>query len=132
MYIFKKFVQLLMQNGNKNVAYGLVWSTFFRMRALTSCEAFGLFKMALFNATPLFELKISNKGRRSVQSPLFSSDKRRQSRTLRLMVDYSSRTKKDLASSLSREIYNNFVFSGNACVRKHAMNKKLPPFLQVF
>ena len=122
-----KFVNHLMYDGKKNVAYNIFYSALEIVKSKMPNEertALEIWKKALENVTPQVEVKSRRVGGATFQVPTDIRHDRKESISMKNLINYSrKRGGKTMADKLAAEIVDAFNEQGGAFKRKEDMHK---------
>ncbi|WP_455497641.1 30S ribosomal protein S7 [Coprobacter sp.] len=122
-----KFVNHLMYDGNKNVAYTIFYTALENVKSKVSDEeksALEIWKKALENVTPQVEVKSRRVGGATFQVPTEIRPDRKESISMKNLILYArKRGGKTMADKLAAEIVDAFNEQGGAFKRKEDMHK---------
>jgi small subunit ribosomal protein S7 len=122
-----KFVNHLMNDGKKSIAYDIFYTALDKVKAKLPNEqrsALEIWKQALDNITPLVEVKSRRIGGATFQVPTEIRPDRKESVSMKNMITYSRRRGgKSMADKLSAEIVDAFNNQGGAFKRKEDMHR---------
>jgi small subunit ribosomal protein S7 len=122
-----KFVNHLMYDGKKSIAFGIFYTALDKVKAKLSNEqrsSLEIWKQALDNITPLVEVKSRRIGGATFQVPTEIRPSRKESISMKNMINYSrKRSGKSMADKLSAEIVDAFNSQGGAFKRKEDMHR---------
>lgn len=109
--LIAKAINIVMQDGKKQLARRLVYGAFDIVEKKIKKPAFEVFNDALKNIAPTVELKTRKIGGANYQVPVESSTERKETLSLRWLIVFSrKRTEKTFSECLASEIidaYNN-------------------------
>jgi small subunit ribosomal protein S7 len=122
-----KFVNHLMYDGKKSIAFSIFYTALDKVRAKLPNEvksSLEIWKQALDNITPLVEVKSRRIGGATFQVPTEIRPDRKESISMKNMISYSrKRGGKSMADKLSAEIVDAFNNQGGAYKRKEDMHR---------
>ena len=122
-----KFVNHLMYDGKKSIAYSIFYTALDKVKAKLANEqrsSLEIWKQALDNITPLVEVKSRRIGGATFQVPTEIRPERKESISMKNMISYSrKRGGKSMADKLSAEIVDAFNNQGGAFKRKEDMHR---------
>ena len=122
-----KFVNHLMNDGKKSIAFSIFYTALDKVKAKLSNEQkspLDIWKQALDNITPLVEVKSRRIGGATFQVPTEIRPDRKESISMKNMISYSrKRSGKSMADKLSAEIVDAFNNQGGAFKRKEDMHR---------
>ena len=103
--VVTKFVNNMMQDGKKAVAYEIFYDAIDRVSERTGEDGLELWKKALHNVTPAVEVKSRRVGGASFQIPQPVRDSRRQSLAMKWMIGFArKRNEKTMGERLAGEV----------------------------
>jgi len=95
----------IMERGKKGLAERIVYDAFELVRQRTNAEPLEVFERALYNATPVLEVKPRRVGGATYQVPVQIEGPRRQSLAIRwLLSSARSRAGKSMSEKLASEL----------------------------
>ena len=122
-----KFVNHLMYDGKKSIAFDIFYTALKNVKAKLSNEeksALDIWKQALDNITPLVEVKSRRIGGATFQVPTEIRPDRKESVSMKNMILYArKRGGKSMADKLGAEIVDAFNNQGGAFKRKEDMHR---------
>ena len=122
-----RFVNHLMYDGKKSIAFNIFYTALDKVKAKLSNEqrsSLEIWKQALDNITPLVEVKSRRIGGATFQVPTEIRPDRKESVSMKNMISYSrKRGGKSMADKLSAEIVDAFNNQGGAFKRKEDMHR---------
>jgi len=122
-----KFVNHLMYDGKKRIAFSIFYTALDKVKAKLANEqrsSLEIWKQALDNITPLVEVKSRRIGGATFQVPTEIRPDRKESISMKNMISYSrKRGGKSMADKLSAEIVDAFNNQGGAFKRKEDMHR---------
>ena len=122
-----KFVNHLMYDGKKSIAFNIFYTALDKVKAKLSNEqrsSLEIWKQALDNITPLVEVKSRRIGGATFQVPTEIRPDRKESVSMKNMISYSrKRGGKSMADKLAAEIVDAFNNQGGAFKRKEDMHR---------
>jgi len=122
-----KFVNHLMYDGKKSIAYSIFYTALDKVKAKLANEqrsSLEIWKQALDSITPLVEVKSRRIGGATFQVPTEIRPERKESISMKNMISYSrKRGGKSMADKLSAEIVDAFNNQGGAFKRKEDMHR---------
>jgi small subunit ribosomal protein S7 len=125
--IVTQFVNNMMLDGKKSVAYGVFYSAMDRVAEKAEKEeksSLDIFKKALENITPAVEVKSRRVGGATFQVPTEIRSDRKMSVSMKNLIAYArKRSGKSMAEKLSAEIVAAYNQEGGAFKRKEDMHK---------
>ncbi|MDR1563180.1 MAG: 30S ribosomal protein S7 [Dysgonamonadaceae bacterium] len=122
-----KFVNHLMYDGKKSIAFSIFYTALDKVKTKLANEAkspLEIWKQALDNITPLVEVKSRRIGGATFQVPTEIRPDRKESISMKNLIAYSrKRNGKSMADKLSAEIVDAFNNQGGAFKRKEDMHR---------
>jgi len=122
-----KFVNHLMYDGKKSIAFNIFYTALDKVKTKLSNEqrsSLEIWKQALDNITPLVEVKSRRIGGATFQVPTEIRPDRKESVSMKNMISYSrKRGGKSMADKLAAEIVDAFNNQGGAFKRKEDMHR---------
>lgn len=122
-----KFVNHLMYDGKKSIAFGIFYTALDKVKAKLPNEhksPLEIWKQALDNITPLVEVKSRRIGGATFQVPTEIRPDRKESVSMKHMISFSrKRGGKSMSDKLSAEIVDAFNNQGGAFKRKEDMHR---------
>lgn len=119
-----KFVNNLMVDGKKNVAYRIFYNAIEIVSNRTEEDGLEVFKAALNNIMPSVEVKSRRVGGATFQVPIEVSPKRREGLGFRWLINYSkSRNGKSMHEKLAAEIIAASKGEGAAVKKKEDVHR---------
>ena len=119
-----KLINVIMYDGKKSVAQGIVYGAFAKVTEKRGKPALDSFEEALANLMPAMEVKAKRVGGATYQVPIEIKAERRQTLALRWLVYFSRRrSEKTMVDRLSAEILDALNSAGNAFRRKEEMHR---------
>jgi small subunit ribosomal protein S7 len=122
-----KFVNHLMYDGKKSIAFNIFYSALNQVKAKMPNEtksSLEIWKQSLDNITPLVEVKSRRIGGATFQVPTEIRPDRKESISMKNMISYSrKRGGKTMADKLAAEIVDGFNNQGGAYKRKEDMHR---------
>jgi len=122
-----RFVNHLMYDGKKSIAFGIFYTALDKVKTKLPNEQktpLEIWKQALDNITPLVEVKSRRIGGATFQVPTEIRPDRKESVSMKNMINYSrKRGGKSMADKLSAEIVDAFNNQGGAFKRKEDMHR---------
>jgi len=122
-----KFVNHLMYDGKKSIAFDIFYTALDKVKTKLSNEqksSLDIWKQALDNITPLVEVKSRRIGGATFQVPTEIRPDRKESVSMKNMISYArKRGGKSMADKLSAEIVDAFNNQGGAFKRKEDMHR---------
>lgn len=120
-----KLINKIMKDGKKNLAYDLVYSAFEIIKQKTGKDPFEVFKKALENSSPEWELRSRRVGGATYQIPIACLPERKLRLGLKFIVD-SARERTDkmgMAGRIASEIIEASEGKGGAVKKKEELHK---------
>jgi len=103
--VVTKFVNNLMLQGKKGVAFNIFYDAIERVSAKTNEDGLEVWRKALENVTPAVEVRSRRVGGATFQIPTPIRDERKSSMAMKWLVGYArSRNEKSMAEKLAGEI----------------------------
>jgi small subunit ribosomal protein S7 len=100
-----KFVNNIMLEGKKTLAYGIFYDAIDRVSKKTGEEGLDVWRKALENVTPAVEVRSRRVGGATFQIPQPIRDERKQSMAMKWMIGYARRrNEKTMGEKLAAEI----------------------------
>ena len=122
--IVTKLINTIMLDGKKSTAESILYSAFEIIKQKTSEEPIEVFKKAVDNITPQLEVKTRRIGGTNYQVPSEVSTRRKQTLTLRWLINYSRlRTEKTMDLRLANEIIDASKGTGGSVKKKEDTHK---------
>ncbi|HAA01685.1 MAG: 30S ribosomal protein S7 [Flavobacteriales bacterium] len=122
--VVTKFVNNLMLQGNKSVAYKIFYDAIDIVAKKTSENGLDIWKKALENVTPAVEVRSRRVGGATFQIPTPVRDSRKQSLAMKWLIGYSrSRNEKSMAEKLAGEIIAASKEEGAAFKKKEDVHR---------
>jgi len=122
-----RFVNHLMYDGKKNIAFDIFYTALDRVRAKLPNEeksALEIWKSALENITPQIEVKSRRVGGATFQVPTEIRPDRKESISMKNLISYArKRGGKSMSDKLCAEIVDAFNNQGGAYKRKEDMHR---------
>ena len=122
-----KFVNHLMFDGKKSIAFDIFYSSLENVKAKLSNEekaALDIWKKALDNITPQVEVKSRRVGGATFQVPTEIRPDRKESLSMKNLIQYArKRGGKSMADKLAAEIVDAYNQQGGAFKRKEDMHR---------
>ncbi|MDR2680593.1 MAG: 30S ribosomal protein S7 [Tannerella sp.] len=122
-----RFVNHLMYDGKKSIAFDIFYSALDKVKAKLPNEeksALEIWKGALENITPLIEVKSRRVGGATFQVPTEIRPDRKESISMKNLIEYArKRGGKSMSDKLSAEIVDAFNKQGGAFKRKEDMHR---------
>lgn len=122
-----RFVNHLMYDGKKSIAYSIFYNALEKLKAKfpnEEKEAIDIWKKALENITPLVEVKSRRIGGATFQVPTEIRADRKESISMKNLIIYArKRSGHSMAEKLAAEISDAYNLQGGAFKRKEDMHK---------
>ncbi|WP_185853156.1 30S ribosomal protein S7 [Blattabacterium cuenoti] len=122
-----RFVNHLMKNGKKNVAYKIFYNAMQKIDLIKEKEeksALEIWKEGLKNVTPHVEVRSRRMGGSNIQVPVPISSNSKITKAMKLLISCASiRNEKTMANKLASEIWDAFQEQGEAIKRKENIHK---------
>jgi len=114
-----RFINKVMQRGKKGLAERIVYGAMEKIQERTGREPLEVFEQALYNATPVIEVKPRRVGGATYQVPVQIEGTRRQSLAMRwLLMSARSRAGKSMEEKLANELLDAFNNTGATVKRR--------------
>ena len=114
-----KFINKVMQRGKKGTAERIVYNAMATIQERTGREPLEVFEQALYNATPLLEVKPRRVGGATYQVPVQIEGARRTSLAMRwLLQSARNRNGKSMEEKLANELMDAFNGTGATIKRR--------------
>lgn len=114
-----RFINKVMQRGKKGVAEKIVYGALNTIQERTGREPLEIFEQALYNVTPVLEVKPRRVGGATYQVPVQIEGARRQSLAMRwLLSSARSRSGKSMQEKLANELLDAFNNTGATIKRR--------------
>ena len=122
--IVTKLINTIMLDGKKSTAESILYSAFEIIKQKTNEEPIEIFKKAVENITPQLEVKTRRIGGTNYQVPSEVSTRRKQTLTLRWLINYSRlRSEKTMDLRLANEIIDASKGAGGSVKKKEDTHK---------
>ena len=119
-----KFVNVMMWDGKKAVAEGIIYSALEKIKDKTQEDPLKVFKKAIENLQPKVEVKSKRVGGANYQVPVEVNPDRRTSLAIRWLVTYSrGRAEKGMIDKLSNELLDAANGKGAAIKKKEDVHR---------
>ncbi|KAG9343903.1 hypothetical protein JZ751_013290 [Albula glossodonta] len=136
-----KFVNMIMQDGNKVLAVNIMTQTLERIKrkqvekyhkapddqkAEIECNPYAIFHQALENCKPVIGLTTIKKGGKNYQVPIAISDNRRRFLAMKWLITEcrdNKHRRTHMYEKLSQELLEAFAQEGKVIKRKHDLHK---------
>lgn len=117
--VLSKFINKVMQRGKKGTAERIVYNAMETIQQRTGREPLEVFEQALYNATPLLEVKPRRVGGATYQVPVQIEGARRTSLAMRwLLQSARNRSGKSMDEKLANELLDAFNNTGATIKRR--------------
>lgn len=117
--VLSKFINKVMQRGKKGTAERIVYNAMETIQQRTGREPLEVFEQALYNATPLLEVKPRRVGGATYQVPVQIEGARRTSLAMRwLLQSARNRSGKSMEEKLANELLDAFNNTGATIKRR--------------
>lgn len=122
--LVSRFVNKVMQRGKKGVAEKIMYGAMDIIQSRTGRSPIEVFEQALYNVTPVLEVKPRRVGGATYQVPVQIEGTRRQSLAIRwLILSAQSRPGKTMADKLANELLDAFNGTGATIKRREDMHR---------
>jgi len=123
--VVAKFVNKMMWQGKKSLAYKALYTALDDLRAkVTAEEPLTVFKKALENCKPNLEVRSRRVGGATYQVPVDVRPSRRLALAMKWLIDYSrERGEKSMSARLSGELADAYANRGNAIKKKEDVHR---------
>ena len=125
--VVSRFVNHLMYDGKKSIAYDIFYSALDTVKTKLPNEAkppLDIWRKALDNITPQVEVKSRRVGGATFQVPMEIRPERKESISMKNLINYSrKRGGRSMADKLAAEIVDAFNSQGGAFKRKEDMHR---------
>ncbi|WP_185869432.1 30S ribosomal protein S7 [Blattabacterium cuenoti] len=122
-----RFVNHLMKNGKKSVAYNIFYNSMKKLDLIKKSEdksVIEIWKEGLKNVTPHVEVRSRRMGGSNIQVPVPISSNRKITKAMKLLISCASiRNEKTMANKLAYEIWDAFQEQGESVKRKENIHK---------
>ncbi|WP_341652390.1 30S ribosomal protein S7 [Blattabacterium cuenoti] len=122
-----RFVNHLMKNGKKNIAYNIFYNAMEKIDMIKEKEeksALEIWKEGLKNVMPHVEVRNRRIGGSNIQVPVPISSNSKITRAMKLLItSASTRNEKTMANKLAYETWDAFHEQGEAVKRKENIHK---------
>ena len=119
-----KFVNVLMLDGKKAVAEGILYKALDKVKDKTQEDALKVFKKALENVAPKVEVKSKRVGGANYQVPIEVNAARRMALAMRWMIQYArERGEKTMVDRLAAELLDAANGKGNALKKRDDVHR---------
>jgi len=117
--VLARFINKVMQRGKKGLAERIVYGAMESIQQRTGREPLEVFEQALYNATPVLEVKPRRVGGATYQVPVQIEGSRRQSLAMRwLLSSARGRNGKSMEEKLANELLDAFNNTGATIKRR--------------
>jgi small subunit ribosomal protein S7 len=117
-------MNVIMRQGNKSVAEGIVYGALDIMKERTNKDALEVFKQAIENARPLLETKSRRVGGATYQVPIEVKPERGQTLAMRWIRDYCrGKRGKKMKEKLADELVDCFNKTGTTIKKREDTHK---------
>jgi small subunit ribosomal protein S7 len=117
--VVSRFINKVMERGKKGVAERVVYGAFDTIQQRTGRSPIEVFEQALYNATPVIEVKPRRVGGATYQVPVQIEGARRQSLAIRwLLQSARNRAGKSMQEKLANELLDAFNNTGATIKRR--------------
>jgi len=114
-----KFINCMMERGNKSVAEGIFYGAMDTIRERTSDDPLRVFRRAVDNVKPSVEVKSRRVGGSNYQVPIEVRPQRRTALALRWLITFSrARPEKSMGEKLANELMDAAGARGSAFKKK--------------
>ena len=114
-----RFINKLMQRGKKGLAERIVYEALELIQTRTGRNPLEVFEQALYNATPVLEVKPRRVGGATYQVPVQIEGRRRQSLAIRwILTSAKARSGKTMQDKLANELMDAFNGTGATIKRR--------------
>ena len=122
--IVSKLINVIMLDGKKGTAQGIVYGAFEKVAEKRGTSALEAFEEALNNVMPVVEVKARRVGGATYQVPIDIRPDRRQTLALRWLVNYSRRrNEKTMIDKLANELLDALNSTGGTFKKKEEVHK---------
>ncbi len=122
--VLARFINKVMQRGKKGLAERIVYGAMQTIQERTGREPLEVFEQALYNATPMLEVKPRRVGGATYQVPVQIEGARRQSLAMRwLLSSARGRNGKSMPEKLANELLDAFNNTGATIKRREDMHR---------
>ncbi len=119
-----KFVNVLMLDGKKSTAEGILYKALDKVKDKTQEDALKVFKKALENVAPKVEVKSKRVGGANYQVPIEVNAARRMALAMRWMIQYArERGEKTMVDRLAGELLDAANSKGNALKKRDDIHR---------
>jgi len=119
-----KFVNSIMQEGNRNVAQRILYTAIEQAAAMAKAEPLALFTKVMENVRPMLEVRSRRVGGATYQIPVEVPQHRQDALAMRWLIGFA-RAKKGtpMAKALAQEFADAFNNQGNAIKKREDTHK---------
>jgi len=119
-----KFVNSIMQEGNRNVAQRILYNAIEQAAAMAKAEPLALFTKVMENVRPMLEVRSRRVGGATYQIPVEVPQHRQDALAMRWLIGFA-RAKKGtpMAKALAQEFADAFNNQGNAIKKREDTHK---------
>ena len=123
--VVAKFVNKMMWQGKKSLAYAAIYTALDDLRGKISAEEpLTVFKKAIENCKPNLEVRSRRVGGATYQVPVDVRPTRRLALAMKWLIDYSrDRGEKSMSARLSGELADAYANRGNAIKKKEDVHR---------
>ncbi|WP_185864294.1 30S ribosomal protein S7 [Blattabacterium cuenoti] len=125
--LVSRFVNHLMKNGKKSVAYRIFYNAMKKIDLIKEREektSLEIWKEGLKNVMPHIEVKSRRMGGANIQVPIPISSNNKITKAMKLLIDCAIiRKEKTMSDKLASEIWDAFKEQGEAVKRKENIHK---------
>lgn len=119
-----RFVNCLMKEGKKSLAYGIFYKAVEKVEEKTNEDGLGVWKQALGNVTPAIEVKRRRVGGATLQVPTEVRSDRKISLSIKWLINCArARSEKTMVDRLTSEIIAASKGEGNAIKKRNETQK---------
>lgn len=119
-----KFINVMMWDGKKAVAEGIIYSALEKIKGKTDEDPLKVFKKAIDNLQPKVEVKSKRVGGANYQVPVEVNASRRTALAMRWLVGYArDRGEKTMVDRLAAEILDAAAAKGNAVKKREDVHR---------
>jgi len=122
--LITKFVQKMMLNGKKQLAFNLLYKAFDILEEKTKKNPLEVFEQAIKNVSPVLEVKTRRVGGANYQVPIEVKSKRKLTLAIKWILDSSrSRSGMSFDKALAQELLDAYNSTGTAFKKKEDTHK---------
>ena len=122
--VITKFINVLMLDGKKSIAQKIMYGAIANLDKKSDGKGIELFERAIENVKPLLEVRSRRVGGSTYQVPTEVRPVRRQTLSLRWLVDMSrKRNERTMVDRLANELFDAANEKGNSFKRKEEMHR---------